>query len=145
MVCKFSRGAVGLPFSHHIGVDLRWQVDAYVVIVHDSIPDSETVRQTISRGTRSYGPQEGILFAVGDPSETEYQQQQLFLHRGKNFKEGAANIKIAKKYLNSRFDKNVVASFLKETEGEWIKDSLDFINSKSDVAAQNLNEIRTRM
>lgn len=40
----FSRGVVSLPEELHIGVDLRFSKDAYVVIATENIPVAETVK-----------------------------------------------------------------------------------------------------
>jgi ribosomal protein L14 len=46
---------VGLPFDYGVGVDIRFQRDAIVVIVAKELPDSEMVRQMVARGVRSMG------------------------------------------------------------------------------------------
>lgn len=53
-LANYKRGVIGLPLSFFIGMDLRYQIDAHVVIATEQIPPSENVRQTVGRGTRTY-------------------------------------------------------------------------------------------
>jgi hypothetical protein len=98
-MCKLHSGVFGLTQDCRVGVDIRYSTDAYVVLATNKLPDSENVKQTIARGTRSYGPQEGKVFAVGNPDDQDYLERGLKENRGINFHDGARNIKIAKKLL----------------------------------------------
>ena len=79
-----------------MGVDLRFDVDAYVIIATDQLPNSDKIRQTITRGTRSYGAQEGKVFAIGDPNNQLHYERALLLPRGKKFAGGDRNLRILK-------------------------------------------------
>ena len=43
-LCRFKKGVMSLPDSLKIGVDLRFDGDAYVILVSETIPKAENVR-----------------------------------------------------------------------------------------------------
>jgi hypothetical protein len=126
---KFKRGVIGLPSECFIGIDLRFDGDAVVIIASKDIPDAENVKQTVGRGTRSYGDQEGRLFAVGDDKDLLHYQHLLYQNQGRSFSGGADNIKVVKKALNEKACKAKIEAFLKERDGNWIVDTTEFIKS----------------
>ena len=101
----YSKGVVGLANEYGVGIDIRFQQDALVVIIQEHAPDYETCRQMVSRGVRSFGPQEGTLFTQGPSSSARHKKERLNREQGTDFLDGAAIIKVMKGVLNSRLSK----------------------------------------
>ena len=84
-----------IPFYYGIGSDLRFKKDAYVVIFSEELPDSELVRQLISRGVRSLGRIEGTVYCVGSPESNRGFEKRLLTESTFNYYDGAKIIKAA--------------------------------------------------
>jgi hypothetical protein len=76
-------GVIGLPPQYAFGVDIRFSKNAAVVIVSESTPQAEDVRQMLARGNRSLGTFEGFLFYVGDTMTELAVQNRLSKHEGR--------------------------------------------------------------
>ena len=49
--------------KHGVGTDIKFKVDALVIIaLKGPIPDSEFIKQLVSRGCRSMGKLEGVIY-----------------------------------------------------------------------------------
>jgi hypothetical protein len=133
---KLSSGVLALPFEISIGFDIRFACDAYVVVVNKDQLDPEFVKQCIGRGSRSYGPQEGRVFFVGDQHLESAYLDRLFTNRGEDFKHGARNLQILKKFAEDKNNKRYFDEFIKQREGKWKMSTNEFITTTiPDLAA----------
>jgi hypothetical protein len=60
-----TRGVLSLSDDYIIGVDIRFAIEATVVIVRENMPDRETIAQMSARGVRTIGEIVSHLFIVG--------------------------------------------------------------------------------
>lgn len=80
---------VGLHQDFGVGIDIRFQQDALVVIIAEKIPDSELCRQMVSRGVRSLGPIDGMVFTRGEPADNKRLRNKINNDQGTEFLAGS--------------------------------------------------------
>jgi hypothetical protein len=107
-VLRLKNGVVFLPFKLRIGVDVRFQQDARVVIISNRPTRFEDIRQMVGRGQRALGKYVGVYYEEKHSGQTEEVKKRVMTPTNWNFASGGlvlkkvrekcANIKDQKKH-----------------------------------------------
>jgi hypothetical protein len=84
------------------------------------MPDAEFCRQMVSRGTRSFGAQEGVLFVRGDESQNRAFRARLLNTQGNEFHDGVKVIRAMHSAMKVKDLKTKVKEIIVREEGKWM-------------------------
>lgn len=120
LACRSKRqGIIGLPQAYAVGIDIKFLVDAYVIIYARDKPDTELFFQMLGRGSRRMGDYKGTLFTERPIQEAEGVKQSFFAEPQNDYLDGAKIIKTIN-YMLSKLDTDEKKTkLIKTTGGVW--------------------------
>ena len=85
--------------AYYIGIDIKFAVEATVVILNPKILDRETVIKMAARSVRNYGDQDVYINIVGSKHEQATYEAKIKYKIGSDFFDSAMNIDLVEEMM----------------------------------------------